>query len=173
MPLYLSRSATRRKLGQADRAEEDGIAELSGERPRELGPWKSVGVEEEHEIAASGAHPVVERARLAGPTGGSARPASTAAARWPAAAARSEGSSSTTMISARSGSPVSGARHPPRRPSSSRAGTTALIECSAFGLGDVSRGALPASTRERARQHECGGELAGATDHHAASARGA
>jgi hypothetical protein len=25
------------------------------ERPRERGPWKSVGVEEEHEIAARGA----------------------------------------------------------------------------------------------------------------------
>jgi hypothetical protein len=40
----------------------------AGERPRELGPWKSVGVEEEHEIAASDAKPLVTRARLAGPT---------------------------------------------------------------------------------------------------------
>jgi hypothetical protein len=40
----------------------------AGERPRELGPWKSVDVEEEHEIAASAAKPLVTRARLAGPT---------------------------------------------------------------------------------------------------------
>jgi hypothetical protein len=47
---------------------EDEIAELSGERPREPGPCKSVGVKGEHEIAASGAQPLVEREPLAGPT---------------------------------------------------------------------------------------------------------
>jgi hypothetical protein len=35
------------------------------------------------------------------------------------------------------------------------------------------RGALTASSREPAHQHERRGELAGAKDHHAASARGA
>jgi hypothetical protein len=48
---------------------------LSGERTRELGPCKSVRVKEEHEIAASGAQPPVERGPLPAQPGGSARPA--------------------------------------------------------------------------------------------------
>jgi hypothetical protein len=104
-------------------------------RPRELGPWKSVGVEEEHEIAASGAQPLVERARLAGPTRRQRR-----------------------------GSAVGG------------------LSVHDDDLGEVrlgirarrrERGALPASSREPARQHDRRDEPAGARHHDAALASGA
>ena len=70
MPLHPSRFSytleTWAKVSEARPcAPEDKIAGLRGERPREPGPWKSVGVEEEHQIA-SRTQPLVERPRLSG-----------------------------------------------------------------------------------------------------------
>jgi hypothetical protein len=63
MPLHLSRFSytleTWAKRSEARPcAPEDEIAGLRGERPREPGPWTSVGVAEELEIAANGAKPL-------------------------------------------------------------------------------------------------------------------
>jgi hypothetical protein len=154
-------------------AEEDEIAELSGERPRELGPWKSVGVEEEHEIAASGAEPLVERARLAGPT----RRQRPAGQHGRAALAGCGGAVGGLVVH---DDDLGGLRIAGERREAS--GEAPFFISSRYDRADRvlgirarrrERGALPASSREPARQHERRVELAGAKDHHAASARGA
>jgi hypothetical protein len=129
-------------------------------------PWKSVGVEEEHEIAASGAQPVVERARLAGPT----RRQRPAGRHGRVALADCGGA-----LDDRGELRIAGER----REASGEAPffIWSGCDCADRVLGIRARrrgrGALPASSREPARQHERRGEPAGAKDHHAASARGA
>jgi hypothetical protein len=164
LPLHLSRFSYTQEtcakvIGVWPCAEEDEIAELSGERPRELGPCKSVDVEEEHEIAASGAQPLAARARLAGPI--------------------------RLQRGAVGGLVVHDDDHGERRIAGERRGAFGEAPFSISSRCDRAdrvlviraprgeRGALPASSRELARQHERRGELAGANDHHAASARGA
>jgi hypothetical protein len=154
-------------------AEEDEIAELSGERPREPGPWKSVGVEEEHEIAASGARPVVERARLAGPTRRQPR----AGQHGRAALAGCGGAVGGLVVHDDDLGElrITGERR-------KAAGEAPFFISSVCDRADRvlgirarrrERGALPASSREPARRHERRGELAGAKGDHAASGRGA
>jgi hypothetical protein len=138
-------------------AEEDEIADFSGERPRELGPCKSVGVEEEPEIAASGPQALAARACLAGPirrqrgaVGGLVLP---------------DGDLGDLRIAGE------------RREASGEAPSLSSSRCDradrALGIrarrGE--RGALPAPSREPAHQEERRGVLAGANDHHAGSVR--
>jgi hypothetical protein len=178
MPLQLSRFSytleTWAKLSEARPcAPEDEIAGLRGERPREPGAWKSVGVEEEHEIAASGAQPLVERPRLSGPTQGQ----------------RQAGQHGRAVLLADRGGAVGGLvvydddlgevrlAGEPREAS----GEAPFFISSRYNRADRALGirarrrerrAPAASSREPAHQHERRGELAGAKDHHAAWARG-
>jgi hypothetical protein len=140
-------------------AEEDEIAELSGERPRELGPCKSVGVEEEHEIAASGPQPLAAPACLAGPI------------------RRQRGAVGGLVVHDDDLGELRIAGE--RREASGEAPFLISSRCDradrVLGIRARrrARGALPAPWREPAHQHERRGERAGANDHNAASARGA
>jgi hypothetical protein len=159
--------------GRGPCAEEDETAELSGERPLELGPWKSVGVEEEHEIAASGAQPLAARARLAGPTRRQRR----AAQRGRAALAGCGGAVGGLVVHDDDLGKLRIASE--RREASGEAPffISSWYDRAVRLLGIRARrrerGALSASSREPACQHERRRELARAKDHHPASSRGA
>ena len=144
-------------------AEQDEITELSGGRAREPGPWKSVGVEEEHEIVASAARTLVERASLAGPT---PRPRRAGCGGAGGGLGVHDDHVGEVRIAGE------------RREASGDAPLFISSRCNRadrllrIGARRRERGALPASSYEPARAHERRGEPVVAKDHLAASARG-